>query len=79
MVCSLGTAATMRSNGVVETTTVGATDHSTEGATESTTGVVICDLTSEISNGTTTTIQLIFDVVDIDDVDVRGASAKLLP
>jgi len=71
-VCSLETVATMQSNDAVKTTTVSATDRPADGATATTTGVVRCELAAAISNRTSTDIQLIFDVVHVEDVDVRG-------
>lgn len=74
-VCSLEAVATTRPNDGLTTTTVSSGDHSTDGATARTsssrTGVVRCELTAAISNGSSTMIQLLFDVVHVDDDDVR--------
>jgi len=63
----------MQFNDAVNTTTASSTDPLTDGVTATTTGVARCELTTAISNGTSTTIHLTFDVVDIEDPDVREA------
>jgi len=45
---------------------------SADNGSSTTTEVVMCHLTAAIGNGTSRTIQLIFDVVDIQDVDVSS-------
>ena len=72
MVCSIEAIATVQSNDSVKTTTESATDRPTDGASATTTGDVRCELTTAISNATSATIQLIFDVVHVEDADVRG-------
>jgi len=72
VVCSLGSNATTRpSDDVLETTvaTGSATDDNVVMATGAV-GVARCELTAPISNASSTFIQLVFDVVHIEHVDV---------
>ena len=80
MVCSLGTNATTTTapDDVLGSTMVYASRDSVTMATSGGVGVASsrCELTRPISNASSTIIQLVFDVVRIQHVDVRHATTN---
>ena len=77
--CSLESIAAVQSEDMVRPTVVETTGPpSDDNVTITTSGVGVarCELTAPISNASSTYIQLAFDVVDIEDVDVSGCTTE---